>query len=101
MATATVELDASKENAEAPPLRIAAVSAPISGVVLDADGRPAAGVSVTLEGDEVDRQATLTDPQGRFEFRVRTGNRFKIRAGTDAPARDVRGGDQDLEIKLK
>jgi protocatechuate 3,4-dioxygenase beta subunit len=100
-ATAKVELDASKESAEAPPLRIAAVSAPISGVVLDADGRPAAGVSVTLEGDEVDRQATLTDPQGRFEFRVRTGNRFKIRAGTDAPARDVRGGDQDLEIKLK
>jgi protocatechuate 3,4-dioxygenase beta subunit len=100
-AAAKVELDASKETAEAPPLKFQAVSQAIAGTVVDAAGKPVAGVAVEIDGEETGRQATVTDAQGRFEFRAVSGARAKIKVGGDAPAWDVRAGDGEIRLTIK
>lgn len=78
--------------------------APLSGVVVDPEGRPVNGACVSVERHEL--SDALTDAQGRFELRgARGGERYELgarapggewdlwgqgRAVADSPASDVR-----------
>lgn len=89
-------------------LKIADQSA--SGIVVDAEGRPVAGLPVFCMGIPTiaqPRKTTVTDSDGRFIFnRVCTGP-FRIQANFASPSNpkqagflEVNGGDRDVKVVI-
>ena len=86
---------------------------PVTGLVRHADGRPAAGIAVTVSGAGYTmagfRQATTTDEEGRFEIKVTPNQLYMLAVQDDewaAPALDgliVRPGEplEGLEFVLR
>lgn len=76
---------------ELPPMKLAAADARISGAVATADGKPAGGVSITVQSAWDRVLTTTTDAEGRFETAVPAGKYDVIASRLDAPADPTRG----------
>lgn len=96
---------------EAPSMILVPTDKSISGVVVTAAGRPAAGASVSIygpHGNAMDGQPgrqTKTDAQGRFTIEGVCAGPLQVRAGAgnrpgDSGQLDARGGDRNVKIVL-
>jgi hypothetical protein len=77
----------------------------ISGVVVDADGKPAPGLPVSLHGTDQPDQSSATDASGRFAFNRICEGRLRLQASFDShPGGSgvlrAKGGDQNVQIVL-
>lgn len=77
----------------------------ISGIVVYADGKPAAGLPVFLHGSDQPDQTTATDASGRFVFDRICEGRLRLQASFDShPGGSgvlrAHGGDQNVKIVL-
>ena len=84
-------------------LPIPALAAPLSGRVLDPEGRPVAGARVLADGP-LGVQTTRTDADGRFalpDLPDATYRLFVEAEGLSAPPRTVRTGEDTSGIELR
>lgn len=65
-------------HAEAPLLRAAQISGRLEGVVIDAQGKPLAGVAVTAHGSRL--KFAVTDREGRYRFDALPEGPYFVRA---------------------
>lgn len=77
----------------------------VSGVVVDANGGPVAGVPVNARGDRQPSRSTATDEAGRFVVRRVCRGPLRIQASYNswpggAGFLRVQGGDQDVTVIL-
>lgn len=81
---------------------LTATAEPLRGRVLDPDGRPVPGATVTAVSGAASPVTTLTDGEGRFELALRPGP-TTVRAwsrGLTAPPRQLETPSAPLEIQL-
>lgn len=84
--TETITLD--QENRDLPaPIQLAEVGSVLRGRVLDGDGRPLPGVSVSAlriyEGAWTSNQTVVTDANGYYAVKVRPGTRYAVKFARD------------------
>ncbi len=77
----------------------------ISGVVVDAQGRPAGGLPIFAQGPNQPTRITATDSEGRFLVRRVCNGPVKIQAGSsnrreETGSVQAEGGDQEVKIIL-
>jgi hypothetical protein len=87
------------------PVSLKAIDRKISGRVVDADEQAAAGVRVSVQGENQPLTYGRTDEQGRFEFEVCEGSvrvyANSSRAGSYASGNaTVQGGETNIVVKL-
>jgi hypothetical protein len=78
---------------EQAPLVLKRAASFVSGVVVDASGKPVADILINMNGHDTAQQSKRTDADGRFEFvDVVDGDAISLNAFKD--------GDQGPEIKV-
>jgi hypothetical protein len=85
------------------PLTLFAANLPLGGVVLDAKGRPAAGMRVQFASENQPSGYRLTDRQGRFLFKKACPGKVRVSANNwDGQFATVaaQGGDTNLVLQL-
>jgi beta-lactamase regulating signal transducer with metallopeptidase domain/5-hydroxyisourate hydrolase-like protein (transthyretin family) len=99
---AAVTLDPDRETTQAQPLQLDRLTARIGGRVVDASGKPVAGVSVEINGSRNGNRTTVTDAEGRFTFKVLEGSVplifLRDIEGKPSSSQGVRAGDEKIEL---
>ena len=95
--------EAVDDGMELEPLVLAAADRSLSGVVIDVEGKPVAGVRVNAYGRGQPRRNTTTDEQGKFVIENMCTGRIQVQANTDVPQRlhgrlETEGGATDVKI---
>ncbi|MEN6334820.1 MAG: carboxypeptidase-like regulatory domain-containing protein, partial [Phycisphaerales bacterium] len=89
---------------ELAPIVLAPTEKELTGIVVDADGRPAAGTLILVRGANQPVRHTVTDGQGRFAVRRVCKGPLQIQAGTSGADKDgflrAEGGDRDVKVIL-
>ncbi len=96
----TQSLPAGPVKAPQAVLQVANMS--ISGVVLDPNGAPAAGVTVLARGqDKWDVRQSTTDESGKFKIEGLTAGNVLVGAEGEESYGEAEAGDTDVVIKLE
>jgi len=87
------------------PLVLQPADLSISGVVVDAEGKPAAGVPIFLHGRDQPGRSTATDENGRFTIKRICKGQLRLQANFDSSPGgsgflEAQGGDKDVKIIL-
>ena len=98
------ELPLEANQKEVPTLVLPRANATTTGVVVDEDGKPVAGVSVEMISGTLVKTA-VTDAQGRFSFEVVSGIRIIVAVkgkgrNPSGPSIGSRGGNKELKLVL-
>jgi protocatechuate 3,4-dioxygenase beta subunit len=99
---AAVTLDPDRETTQAQPLQLDRLTARIGGRVVDASGKPVAGVRVEINGSRNGNRTTVTDAEGRFTFKVLDGSVplifLRDLEGNPRSTQGVRAGDEKIQL---
>ncbi len=95
--------EAVDDRMELEPMVLAVADLPISGVVVDVEDKPVAGVRIYARGPGQPHRNTITDEMGRFLIENMCEGRIIIQANTSSQTRlygniDTEGGATDIRI---
>lgn len=97
-----VMLGPDREATQAQPLKFERLTARIGGRVVDAGGKPVAGVRVEINGSRNGNRSTITDADGRFAFKVLEGSVplifLRDLEGKPRSSQGVRAGDENIQL---
>ncbi|MGH9308577.1 MAG: TonB-dependent receptor [Vicinamibacterales bacterium] len=75
----------------------AALAGPVTGRIVDADGRPVSGARVLVSGDDVRLASAITDEDGRFSVDAPDDVRLVVRIAADGFRAEARAVDASAQ----
>ena len=98
-------IDKSKTSGELETVKLNAADMSVSGIVVDAEGKPAANVPIFLHGNGQPDKTTATDSNGNFVLDRICAGKLRIQANfSSSPGGsgrlETKGGDKNIKVVL-